>query len=206
MSAFTDKLVEAASDEWEFFGRSYINRDGTSHRGRLEYEDGAYLRVNDYWQVVHRLYKPQYGHLTGRDRDWYWSAAFISYCMDAAGAGNSFSYSASHATYVNEAIRAADRNDKSAIYFAHAKSRYSLKPGDLVAYWRGKTKVTIDNARKIGWYSGHCDIVTAVGDRFVEVIGGNVMNSVTKKQLRTNSAGNLTDTGHNWFVVLECQK
>ena len=206
MSQFTKRLVEAALDEWEFFGRSIKKLDGTSRVGKVEYQDGVYMRVNDYWKLVHEKYKPGYGHLTGKDRGWAWSAAFISFCMDEAKAGSDFKYSAGHAHYINAGIRAMNAGDTDAIYRAHKRNAYSLKEGDMVAYWRGEKQISIDNALKIGWYQSHCDIVTKVGDRFVDVIGGNVMHSVTKKRLRTNKDGQLTDTSEKWFVVLECQK
>lgn len=206
MSQFTKRLVAAALDEWEYFDRSVKKLDGTTRVGKVEYQDGVYLRVNDYWKLVHERYKPQYKHLTGRDRGWPWSAAFISFCMDAAKAGDGFKYSAGHAHYINAAIRAMNGNDSGAIYRAHKKNSYTLKEGDMVAYWWGDRRISIDNALQIGWYNSHCDIVTKVSDRSVDVIGGNVMHSVTKKTLRTNQNGELTDTSEKWFVVLECQK
>jgi len=206
MSEFTDRLISIAKDEWEFFGFSRKNLDGTTHVGRVEYQDGVYTRINDYWKLVHKKYKPKYGHLTGKDRGWPWSAAFVSFCMDDAGAGSSFRYSAGHAHYINASIRAMNANDTKAIYRAHKKADYTLKEGDIVAYWWGDTKISIANALKVGWYNSHCDIVTEVGDNYVKVIGGNVMHSVTQKNLRTNDAGELTDTSEKWFVVMECQK
>ena len=97
-------------------------------------------------------------------------------------------------------------DDTDAIYRAHKRNAYSLKEGDMVAYWWGVKQISIENALKVGWYHSHCDIVTEVGDRYVDVVGGNVMHSVTKKRLRTNKDGELTDTSEKWFVVLECQK
>ena len=206
MSQFTNRLVSATHDEWEFFDFSRRDLDGTTHIGRLEYQDGVYMRVNDFWKLVHEKYKPKYGHLTGKDRGWPWSAAFISFCMNEAKAGKDFRYSAGHAHYINNAIRAKNSKDSKAIYIAHKKGGYTLKPGDMVAYWWGDKKISIDNALKIGWYNSHCDIVTEVGNKFVKVIGGNVMHSVTQKTLRTNAKGQLTDISNKWFVVLECQK
>lgn len=205
MSVLADGIVEAAKDEWEFFGFSRKNLDGTTELGRVEYQDGVHQRVNTYWKVVHDKYKPKYDHLTGKDRGWAWSAAFVCFCMNEAGVGSEFDYSSWHGKYINSALRAANNEDVGAIYRARKKSEHSLKAGDLVAYWRGPRRITMENARKIGWYESHCDIVTEVGDRFVNVIGGNVMHSVTQKALRTNEAGMLTDTSEKWFTVLELQ-
>ena len=201
MSKFTDKLVQVAKAEWEFFGYSQYNLDGTTVDGKKEHHDGAWQRIGDYWRLLGGGYK----NLTGKDRGDPWSAAFVSFCMHQADAGDKFKYSAGHATYINESIRARNKNDAEALYNAHKKSEYFLKIGDLVGYWRGKKKITIDNALSVGWYQSHTDIVIEIGDRFIYVLGGNVGHSVTRKQLRTNSAGKFVDTRYPWFVVMENQ-
>ena len=37
----------------------------------------------------------------------------------------------------------------------------------------------------------------------IDVIGGNVRDSVTKKTLALNNKGQLVDPNHDWFVVLK---
>jgi hypothetical protein len=201
MSTFTNRLVNFALGEWDFFERPQYNLNGTTKDGKKEHHDGAWQRIGDYWKKIGGAYV----NLTGKDRGTPWSAAFISYCMDKAGADNKFEYSAGHSRYINAAIRAANANNKNAAFRAHRKADHVLKPGDLVGYWRGSTPISIDNALSIGSYQSHTDVVVEVGNKFVYVIGGNVGHSVTRKQLRTNDSGHLVDTGYKWFVVMENQ-
>lgn len=202
MSAFTEKLIAIATDEWEFFGRQEWRLNGTATDGKKEYQDGAWQRVGDYWSFIAKSH-PSFKNLTGKDRGFPWSAAFISFCFDAAGAGNKFPYSPGHATYINKAIGNAKNGAANAAIVGHKLANYVLKPGDLIGYWRGGTAVTFDNALQIGWYQSHTDIVVEVGNKVARSIGGNVGHSVTKREVKLNAAGNLTDASENWFVVVE---
>lgn len=199
MASIIPKLVDVCLAEWDFFGRSIRKRDGTTKVGRREYEDGAWQRVGDYWKFIGGAY----GNLTGKDRGTAWSAAFISWAMNEAGAGARFPYSAGHATYINAAIRNAKNNVANAPIIGRELKGYRLKVGDLVGYWRGEQKITFANALKTGWYQSHTDIVVEVGDGVVSVIGGNVLHSVTLKELRIGPDGDLTDKSDNWFVAIE---
>lgn len=202
MSAFTSKLVDFAIDEWEFFGRQEWRLNGTVNDGKKEYQDGAWQRVGDYWAFIAKTH-PQFKNLTGKDTGYPWSAAFISFCMDAAGAGTKFPYAPGHATYINAAIKNAKNGTANAPIVGHKLLSYVLKPGDLIGYWRGGKAITFDNALATGWYQSHTDIVVEVGNKVAKSIGGNVGHSVTKREVRLNAAGNLTDTRENWFVVIE---
>ena len=195
--SIVSSLLEVCEAEWQFFGRSVRNLDGSSKVGLREYDDGAWQRIGDYWREIGGAYK----NLTGKDRGYAWSAAFISWCMRQAGAGAAFPYSAGHAKYINAAIRNA--GDSSAPLIGHRLSGYKLKPGDLIGYWRGETKITFDNARKIGWYDSHTDIVVEVQAGKAFTMGGNVMHSVTKRAVRLGAKGDLTDKSENWFVAIQ---
>lgn len=170
--------------------------------GKKECQDGAWQRVGDYWSFIGESH-PSYKNLDGKDRGYPWSAAFISYCFDEAGAGTKFPYSPGHATYINKAISNARNNVANAPIVGHKLANHALKPGDLIGYWRGGTEVTFDKALQIGWYQSHTDIVVDVDNRVARSIGGNVGHSVTRREVKLNAAGNLTDTSENWFVVVE---
>jgi hypothetical protein len=197
--ASIDKLIEAATNEWIFFGSGTWKLDGSTTDGKKEYQDGAWQRVGDYWKFIGGAYS----NLTGKDRGYPWSAAFISYCMNAAGAGGAFSYSAGHSTYINESIRAKNSSNQGALFWGWGKSERPVAPGDLIGYWRGDKKITVENAPTVGWYQSHTDIVVEVGPKYAFVIGGNVGHSVTRKQVRLSSDGFLTDSRYPWFVVME---
>ena len=47
------------------------------------------------------------------------------------------------------------------------------------------------------------DIVVAKRPGEIDVIGGNVRDSVCKKTLALSPSGHLADTSHNWFVVMK---
>jgi len=197
MSSIVPALIQVCTDEWSFFRRSEIRLDGSTRVGLREYDDGAWQRIGDYWQFIGGGYK----NLTGMDRGVPWSAAFISWCMHAAGAGASFPYSAGHSHYINAAIKA--KGDAEAALVAHEPAGYQVRVGDLIGYWRGEQRISVANARKIGWYESHTEIVVDVEGNTAYSIGGNVMHSVTRRQVRLNSKGELADRTQNWFVVIE---
>jgi hypothetical protein len=193
----TADLIDACNNEWEFFGRSTITANGASTVGLREYDDGAWQRVGDYWRALGGPHQ----NLTGKDRGVPWSAAFISWVIREAGAGTQFPYSAGHATYINQAIR--DAGNANAPLAGHKLNAYAPQPGDLIGYWRGQKPITVDNARQVGWYQSHTDIVVAVDNGVLHSIGGNVMHSVTRRAVKINSQGLVIDKRENWFVVIE---
>lgn len=195
--SIAENLIKVCLKEWEFFGRSAIGVNGTSTAGLREYDDGGWQRVGDYWRAL----GGGHANLTGKDRGVPWSAAFISWVMREAGAGSGFPYSEGHATYINQAIRNASLADAPII--GHKLSSYAPKVGDLIGYWRGDKAITFDNARQVGWYPSHTDIVVAVANGVLFSIGGNVMHSVTKRASRINANGMLIDKRENWFVAIE---
>jgi hypothetical protein len=199
MTPHVEELIQFCYQEWDFFGNPEINLNGTSKDGRKEYQDGAWQRIADYWRFIGGGYQ----NLTGKDRGTPWSAAFVSFAFHEAGAGDGFPYSAGHFKYINTAIRNSDKGIQDATLHGKKLKGYVIQPGDLIGYWRGEKKITYENARSIGWYQSHTDIVVEVGDRFAYTIGGNVMNSVTRRQVRLNPAGELVDRKNNWFVAIQ---
>jgi hypothetical protein len=78
--------------------------------------------------------------------------------------------------------------------------------GDIVAYARGtnmtarRAAALFDSTRA---YESHSDVVVARRAREIDVVGANVLDSVTKKTLRLDSAGHIDDARHFWFAVLK---
>ena len=189
----TDRMLSIAQREWKFFGSQTIGKDGKlSHFGHREADEGYWQRVGDYWRAVDR-------DLTGKDTDEAWSAAFISYVMKEAGAGSRFFYSEWHAHYIREAIRARQTGDASYGFWGYRLSERAPMVGDLVGYSR-QDGVDFENQPEV--YKSHTDLVVAVRPGEIDVIGGNVEDSVTRKTLATDAKGKLIDKHHNWFVVL----
>jgi peptidoglycan hydrolase-like protein with peptidoglycan-binding domain len=183
--SFGDNIVTIAYDEWEFFAQGTLT----------ETDEGAWQRVGDYWQSVGLDY-------TGQDTDVPWSAAFISWVMQEGGAGDRFEYNASHSRYIEDAIQDRNENDPEAAFFGYRLDEYSPEVGDLVGYAR-QEGVGYDTPAP---YSSHTDIVVAKREGEIDVIGGNVSDSVTLKTLEIDSEGRLIDTSEDWFVVLANQE
>jgi hypothetical protein len=190
-SSFRNRVVAIAREQWEYFSRGVLK----------EYQHAGSDRVGEYWESVGQ-------NLTGYDTSQPWSAAFISWVMQQAGAGLTFDYSARHANYINQAIRNRQEGNNDAAFVAYAIGEYAPKPGDLIGRNRG-AGVTFNSARETGDYASHTDIVVAVRPGEIDVIGGNVSDSVTLQTIRTDAQGRILNdnstTTDDWFVVIANQ-
>jgi predicted chitinase len=201
-----DEVIRIANEEWEFFDRGTLK----------ETEEGAWQHIaSEYWQTqdVERTDIDTPAEV-GSDNN-PWSAAFISWVMQEAGAGDQFNYSQLHADYINQAIE--DRESEAA-FIGHPIDAYSLQPGDLIGANRPDENgpngsdviVTYDTAVDTGGYSSHVDIVVATrpDEGEIDVIGGNVDNSVTLETYTIDSEGKIInpddgDGSDDFFVVIE---
>lgn len=188
------RAVEIARQEWHRFGEQTIDVDGKLvKKGGQEADEGYYRRVGDYWK------EGVGSNLTGKDTNEPWSAAFMSWVMKKAGMGDRFSYSDWHATYIRNSILARRRDDHSFAFWGYRVSEKAPQVGDLVGYARsGGT--SYDYQPTV--YPSHTDLVVAVHPGEIEVIGGNVLDSVSKKILKTDKNGLLVDKNHRWIVVM----
>ena len=189
---FGDNIAAIAQEEWEFFDKGNLE----------ETEDGAWQRIVEYWNT--QGINDNFGVDTPEEvgsNDYPWSAVFISWVMDRANVGDKFEYSASHSIYITDAIQDKKNNDSEAAFFGYKLDEYSPKVGDLVGYSREEGV----DYNTPATYKSHTDIVVDVRDGEIDVIGGNVANSVTKKTLKTDSQGRLIDKSEDWFVVLSNQ-
>jgi phage replication-related protein YjqB (UPF0714/DUF867 family) len=184
---FQQKVKEIAEQEWRFFCQGQKKED----------EYGYYQRVGQYWREGVGI-----GDRDGRDTQHRWSAAFISWVMKKAGAGNRFKYSSMHFDYIRDAIE--KRNDPNSPFKGYRLNEYVPKVGDLVCFSSGKDpgKINYDTTKR---YRSHCDIVVSIRAGAIDVIGGNVQKSVFKKPCRIDSQGYLIldDDTPPWFVVIQ---
>jgi lysozyme family protein len=179
-SGFAGNLCTMAAKEWDFFGDNTFNLAGaTTKAGHREAEPGFFERIGAYWRVV--------GDPNSDGRtDKPWSAAFISFCVKGCGAANKFHESARHSVYISQAIR--DFNDKADVaYWCQRLTDHKPKAGDIIC-WAREEGVDYDH-QKNGVYDGHCDIVVEVRGNEIDVIGGNVGNSVTKRTFALDAGG-----------------
>lgn len=168
---FRKKITNIALREYDKFGKGVFKE---SEKPMQEY-------IAEYWNKG--LQMPSQSP-TGVP----WSAAFISYVMRMAGAGNKFRYSARHSTYIRWAIENL-KNNKG--YFkAYQPKTKPLQVGDMVCYAR-QSGVNYDTGTD---YDSHCDIITSISKRNGTAIGigGNVSNSVSATTYNINKEGYIT--------------
>ncbi|MBI2433151.1 MAG: DUF2272 domain-containing protein [Candidatus Hydrogenedentes bacterium] len=195
MASVAEEMVRIADAEWRFFGCMIEDKEGNvNNTGYRETDFGYWQRVGHYWHVGVGL------DYTGLNTDKYWSAAFVSYVMKVAGAGAKFNYSARHSDYINKAIDDCLGNNRNAGFWGRSLEERAPAIGDLVCYAREEGIGFSSRPEK---YASHADIVVAVNPGEIEVIGGNVHDSVTKKILAADEYGRLSDPRKKWFTVLQ---
>lgn len=216
-------VVGVALREWRMFGQNMADPDAEPARTiKPEREEGLWQRVGEYWWLGLNARSAE-SAWTGKhdgngtvfspdaDGDYAWSAAFISYVMRVAGAGQKFPYSADHADYINAARRVSLGQSKQWLVAAERVQDYAPRPGDLVCFGRGKAKgLRYEDLPTPGLFTSHCDVVvdTTIPGR-IAVIGGNVEDSVTMNYVPVTEDGRLAtpegivmDTRFPWMAVL----
>jgi hypothetical protein len=190
-----NKAAQEAKKEWNIWDNQELDiNNNTIKEGRKEFESGYIQKVGDYWREGVGL------TYDGNDRDVAWSAAFISSMMKRAGAKNRFKYSASHSDYIRDSINNRKNNDFKKPFLGFKLNEYAPKVGDLICYSRESSSNLYDANYP---YKSHCDIVVKTGKNYIDVIGGNVNQSVSKKRLRTDDKGYLVDKNYKWFAVIK---
>ncbi len=211
-----ENTIAIAQREWRAFGMN-VNDDPPEQQvrprdTRPDHQAGLWQRVGEYWWLGQNAGNPEdgwtskyseYGTRYAGDAP-AWSAAFISYVMRSAGAGDRFTYSPTHAAYINGAVRGEE-----SVLQAERTDGYAPQPGDLICLGRGSAQnIRFEDLPSPG-FPGHCDLVTEAAPGQVTVIGGNVDGSVTVKHVPTGPTGLLAgpggrpyDSRYDWFVVL----
>lgn len=205
-----EDAVAIARREWRLFGS--LNDNQPEAAQKPERTPGLWERVGEYWWLglggagrearwtgMHdengRVFPPW------DDERYAWSAAFISYVMRIAGAGERFPYAPNHAAYLNAAA-----SGTSPILKAHPPQAYAPKPGDLLCFGRDwASGLTPANLPTRGYFPGHCALVVAARSGALDVIGGNDRDAVTIDHLAVASDGSLTSAGGAlaWPIVIE---
>lgn len=193
------RIVYLAEQEWRIFGKQtviyYEDGEPRIRPGHHEEEPPHLTRVLAYWQAntdVDILDK------CGRIRPW--SAAFISWIMRQAGVRDTeFQFSVLHWDYIEAALIKDELNGFHAFDAATTVPR----PGDLLCAPRAGTAELVKNFADLqrGFY--HCDIVVGVSNGALEVIGGNVGDSVSRSRAEIDALGRVVPTAARpWVVVL----
>ncbi|MBV9249499.1 MAG: DUF2272 domain-containing protein [Acetobacteraceae bacterium] len=221
-----ESIVSITLREWKAFGQP-IAEASTQRSGPVgpsskpEREPGLWQRVGEYWWLGLNAGAPESGW-TGKhdgtghifpasaDSEFAWSAAFVSYVMRMAGLGPHFPYAASHAVYIDIARQVASGATSGWFITAERPEVYAPRPGDLICLGRGSGRNLRYDDLPVGQFPAHCDIVvsTKAPDQ-IDVIGGNVDDSVALKHVPVTAEGTLAtpngivlDSHHNWMVVI----
>lgn len=204
--ALKQALIRRANGEWQFFGQQVVEFRGTKESipnvGAWEDDDARHSRrVSAYWAAVG---KPR---LDGMDCKEPWSAAFMSWVMQGAGVPRSqFQPASAHWVYLSEMVEEAGYPGR---WFVPRRiSDYSPQPGDLVCAYRNGARpyatAGYTSAGAIRGTPAHCDLVVAKSAGRLEVIGGNVRNSVSKSILELDSQGHVKPVPRRpWFLVMQ---
>lgn len=195
-SNFKSALINVLEEEWNYFGRQTLRANQLLTQGVQETNSYASNRIEDYWDFLGYPY-------TGMNTEEAWSAAFISWAIHEAGdrvfQSVPFRYHRSHSVYIVDSIRNRKNGNTQAGFVGYQTNEYAPNYGDLVCYSRASF-VTYDTTSR---YSAHCDIIVSKRSNEIEVIGGNVRDSVSKKILSIDSNGMLSDQSYPWFVVIK---
>jgi hypothetical protein len=223
-----DAAIAIALREWRLFGSRYDDRrqcppTASPTDDKPERQEGLWQRVGEYrwlglppghphrsWTGKHdehgTVYPPE------RDGTYAWSAAFVSYVMRMAGARDLFPYDDTHATYINQAARAALGREQVRAAVAMRPDAYAPQPGDLICAGRDEAVGLRFDDLPTSTFPGHCAIVVAVESGALLVVGGNVADAVTLTRIPTTASGMLIDADGRsldpcayWFVVLAMQ-
>ena len=208
--AFIDRLIDNLVAEWTLFGKDEGRSDKFIGGKRKETVSPYKERVGDYWlsiptaqynSLVNR-YARSYGKLDG-SVDLPWSAAFISYCMQAAGAGRQFPYDSGHQKWMVTAIKNRLQNRLNAALVGYRVTEFPLAVGDLIGAPRDEfANLTYDEAATAGWFKSHSDVIVSIDQRRRKalIIGGNVGQSVSRVEVDIDDDGKLADTTRRWIV------
>ncbi len=138
-----------------------------------------------------------------------WSAAFVSHVLLSAGVPRTrFAAAIAHLDYVAEAARRsaeeAEGRPATSFYRACDPRRTAMRPGDLLCLHRhdasslatgggyGDLMPALARGERPVW-NLHCDVVVSRDSRrgTATIIGGNVLQSVARRDLRTDRRGAL---------------
>ncbi len=181
-----NNIVRLANQEWLAWDRGRKKESDPSIRAKLR----------EYWTTGARV------QAIFREPNWWsahpWSAAFISWIMRKAGAGNTFRYAAAHAIYTKAAKDNRLANNANP-FKAFRLREVRPQAGDLVCRSRAGSGANYDNIH--AGHKTHCDIVTEVHPGRLTTIGGNVSNSVSKTAVRLDANGFINQPGY--FAVIK---
>ncbi len=207
-----ERVAALANEQYEHWDRGHRHETNPKYFDDLVkyWVEGAGKSLKKAIEIVKKIQDPN------RKRRPAWSAAFISWIMEKAGAGNVFKKSGGHYVYIADAKRNRGRLDKP--IWAWKISEVKPEVGDLLCNARcskespnrcGANYENVDNGTE---WSTHCDIVTWVGDKEITVIGGNardyrskLSSTVGMKKVKLDEDGKVKlkgDPKNDYFAIV----
>lgn len=150
--------------------------------------------LQDYWLTgVGRKVTPAELRDKEHQDQWPWSAAFISWVMKQAGAGEHFHYHDTHSNYV-KAAKDNRLSGKQRLFKAYRVTELQPQLGDLVCRSRAGSGATYDNITP--GMKTHSDIVVEVHPDHILTIGGNLSDSVGQTKVKLNKSGHIAEPAY----------
>ena len=165
---------------------------------RKELDDAISTRLQKYWKAVGLDYSVEQLRDSKFQSDNPWSAAFVSWVMKKAGAGDHFRYAASHWQYVAAAKENRSAGNTSP-FVAYRTDEKTVELADIVVKRRSNSTATYENIEK--GHMTHGDIVVSVADGTAETIGGNVGDSVRMTPVKLSD--DLKVSADGYFAIVK---
>ena len=223
--AARDRMLRLATAEWQDWGCVTTGLPGPALApctpGRAAAPESAlenFPRVLAYWRAVppsaeaipanRALYERALrGESTALWAEPFWSAAFISWVIGAAGVdAPEFAPDAAHARYLDHLDALAEAHPALAPFLPRDPADYAPQPGDLVCRDRSRRPLLswAERAAERGRFRPmHCDIVLTAAFGVVEAVGGNVSDSVTLARWPTDAGGRLLPEPRPFLVIMQ---
>jgi hypothetical protein len=190
---FKNRVVRIANGEYS----TWLSTLVSGRYAMKEYDPPALALLTKYWNATPT---PPVPVTSGP----MWSAAFISWVLKEAGAGNLFEYSGAHIRYIRAArINRRDSTQNPFRLYRINEFIPRMQPGDLVCKARAGSGLTFDNVLTHTNTAAHVDIITEI-DRVnnrLRVVGGNVCDNVDHKRLNIVGGNRITNSdGEGYFA------
>lgn len=194
------RMVFLAQQEWELFGRGVVAWDANgapqvAFEGSATHEAQPAMlsRVLMYWYSVSR--SPIVGYQGELEP---WSAAFISWLARSAGlTPDEFPPTVLHWDYIERFLAAGGGTR----FVTRDPRAYAPQVGDLVCVSRAGAVTDFASLRR-GPY--HCDLVVSANAGGIEVVGGNVGDTVALARFPVDERGLLpAREDRPWVAVIE---
>ncbi len=183
-SAFAKKLAGIANEQFLLF------------RDQHEHDPGLSKQIKKWYAALGFKFE---------NVDVPWSAVFISWCVQNAGATKAeFEFAMRHSTFVHKAIQNGINN--AGVFQAFDLSTAAPEVGDIIQNNRGGNSFDFNFARTHKEYASHSAIVILKGQdesgNFVQTIGGNEGDTVGRKRVQLTAAGLIKQRLNSPFICV----